>query len=60
MTNLQKMQRYSGETFSVERAVEAFCRNGEKPCVFCAKKCCGDCREGVKAWLLKENENDKL
>ena len=54
MTNLQKMHQLSGETFSLERAVEAFTRNGEKPCNFCAKKCCGDCKEGVKAWLLKE------
>ena len=58
MTNYEKMLKVSGEGFSVERAVEAFTRNGEKPCVFCGKKCCGDCREGVKAWLLKENDDD--
>ena len=33
-------------------------RNGEKPCVFCGKKCCGDCKAGVKAWLLKEAKED--
>jgi hypothetical protein len=58
MTNYKKMLKDSDEWFSIERAVEAFCRNGEKPCVFCGKKCCGDCREGVKAWLLKEVEED--
>lgn len=54
MTNYQKMLKVSSEGFSIERAVEAFTRNGEKPCNFCGKKCCGDCKEGVKAWLLKE------
>lgn len=59
MTNLQKMHQLSGETFSIERAVEAFTRNGEKPCNFCGKKCCGDCKEGVKAWLLKESKSER-
>lgn len=58
MTNYEKMLKLPGEGFSVERAVEAFTRNGEKPCTFCAKKCCGDCRAGVKEWLLKESKSE--
>ena len=59
MKNYDKMLKVSSEQFSIERAVEAFCRNGEKPCNFCAKKCCGDCKEGVKAWLLKESKSER-
>ena len=58
MTNYKKMLRFAGETFSIERAVEAFTKNGEKPCVFCGKKCCGDCKAGVREWLLQEAEED--
>ena len=56
MTNFQKILRFSAEIFSIERAVEAFTRNGEKPCGFCGKKCCGDCKAGVREWLLQEEE----
>lgn len=59
MTNVERLRKTARDNFSIERAVKALRNEGVGPCVFCVKEkntCDKKCDEGIKQWLMTEEE----